>query len=72
MRSAPPPANPGAICHHITHHHRDDTATAVLRVLSWRQSRARYRGVTARGESSWGMGETTWEYRQGKADIDFQ
>jgi len=56
MRSAPPPAHPGAICHHTTHHRSDDTATAVPRVLSWRQPRARYRGVTARGKSSWGMG----------------
>ena len=56
MRSAPPPAHPGAICHHTTHHRRNDTATAVPRVLSWRQPRARYRGVTARGKSSRGMG----------------
>ena len=44
MRSAPPTPRPGAIRHHTTHHHRDDTATAVPRVLSWRQPRARYRG----------------------------
>jgi len=71
MRSAPPPAHPGAICHHTTHHRRNDTTTAVPRVLSWRQPRARYRGVTARGKSSWGTGEMRPGNTGGEqADID--
>ncbi|WP_143225962.1 hypothetical protein [Acidovorax sp. 56] len=71
MRSAPPPAHPGAICHHTTHRRRDDTATAVPRVLSWRQPRARYRGVTARGKSSRGMGKMRpGNTGREKADID--
>jgi len=35
MHSASPAAHPCAIRHHTTNHHRDDTATAVPRVLSW-------------------------------------
>ena len=69
MRSAPPPAHPGAISHHTTHHHRDDTATAVPRVLSWRQPRARYRGVTERGKSSRGMGRNDLGIQAGSKPI---
>ena len=57
MRSSPPTPRPGAICHHTTHHHRDDTATAVPRALSWRQPRARYRGLRREGNQAGGWGE---------------
>jgi len=69
MRSAPPAAHSGAIHHHTAEYQRDDTATAVPRVLSWRQPRARYRGVTARGESSWGMGESGLGIQAGRKQI---
>ena len=63
MRSAPPTPRPGAIRHHTTHHRRDDTATAVPRVLSWRQPRATV-GLRREENQAGGWENTTWEYRR--------